>query len=122
DLRLHAEACQADFPRAARSAVRIAAEIDQRQIPALMQSGKDRFRQWRGPEGFDSAERALQQVQAMMRDCQACQGKAQGELDLALSRSLGRSGLGQSLAQLCAGLAPGAGIGTGTASGAGPGG
>ena len=85
-----------------------------------MQSGGDRFRQWKGPEGFDSAQRALQQMQAMVRDCQGSEGNCQGELDIALSRSLGRGGLGRSLAQLFAGLgaAPGNGEnGTGSGSG-----
>jgi hypothetical protein len=123
DLRRHAQEAKGDFPRAARTATKIADEIGQRQIPGLMQSGHDRFRQSNGPEGFAQSQRALQQMQAMVSECRACQGEGESELDLALSRSLG-SGLGGSLGQLLSGqgLAMGAsGMGPGQSGSAGGG-
>jgi hypothetical protein len=112
DLRRHAGEARQDFPRTARSAEQLADEIDGRHIPEAMQSSRDRFRQWQGPEGFESAQRALREMAGMMQEAQNGQGQGQGELDRALNRSLGRSGLGQSLRELTPGQ-PGRGTAPG---------
>ncbi len=118
DFRAHATAAQKDFPKAAASARKIADEIGRRQIANLMQAGTDKFHEYQGPEGFQNAQRALQEMEAMMSNCQACQSNCEGELDIALGRSLGQSGLGDSLSQ-CMGNSPGTGQGGGNASGRG---
>ncbi len=107
DLVQHAAAAEEHFPKAAASARRIAAEIGARRIPTLMEEGRDAFRQWDGPTGFASAQRALEQMEAMVSKCRGSQGEASGELDIALSRSLGRSGLGGSLGQFSLGMGMG---------------
>jgi hypothetical protein len=99
DLVAHAAAAEEHFPKAAASARRIAAEIGTRRIPELMETGRDAFRQWDGPTGFANAQHALEQMQAMVKQCQSGQGEACKELDIALSRSLNRPGLGNSLGQ-----------------------
>jgi hypothetical protein len=112
DLVQHAAAAEEHFPKAAASARRIAAEIGTRHIPDLMETGRDAFRQWDGPSGFANAQRALEQMKAMISECQSGQGEACKELDIALSRSLGQSGLGNSLGQFSMGN-NGSGMGTG---------
>jgi hypothetical protein len=109
DLRQHASDAQAQFPKAAASARKIADEIGRRQIAEVMQEGQDHFRQWDGPQGFDKAQAAQRLMQAMVKQCRSCQGSGQSELDIALSRSLGQSGLGKSLAQLAQGMGQGMG-------------
>jgi len=114
DLVQHAAACQEHFPKAAASARRFAAEIGTRQIPQLMEAARDSFRQWDGPSGFTSAQRALEQMKAMVGECHGGQGLASGELDIALSRSLGQNGLGGSLGQFSMNMGNnGAGMGMG---------
>jgi hypothetical protein len=120
DLRQHAQAAKDDFPKAAESAVKIADEIGRRQIPALMQAAQDRFRQWMGPEGFDRAQFALKQMEAMLSQCKEGQQAAQSELDLALSRSLGQKGLGRSLSSLSSGNGQSRGSGIGIGVGGAP--
>lgn len=109
DLRAHAEEAQATFPKAAATARKIADEIGSRQIADRMQEGQDRFRQWDGPNGFRNAEAALRQMQAMIQQCNAGQGQGgcEGELDIALSRTLGQSGLGNCLGLFAQGLGMG---------------
>jgi tetratricopeptide (TPR) repeat protein len=114
DLVQHAAACEEHFPKAAASARKIAAEIGTRQIPQLMEAARDSFRQWDGPSGFESAQHALEQMQAMVGECHGGQGQASGELDIALSRSLGQRGLGSSLGQFSMNMGNnGAGMGMG---------
>lgn len=113
DLRQHADDAQANFPKAARTARKIADEIGQRQIPDMMQEGQDRVRQWDGPGAFVKAEAAFRQMHAMIKECEGGQGSCQGELDIALSKALGQSGLGNSLAQLGQGMGMGNGTGQG---------
>ena len=110
DLRRHAQEAEADFPKAARTARKIADEIGRRGIPELMLAARDRFRDSEGPAGFSQAQRALREMEAMVRECQAGEGEAEGELDLALSRALGTSGLGGSLGQLMRGFGMGQGL------------
>jgi hypothetical protein len=112
DLRRHAGEAKQDFPRTARSAEQLAEEIDGRQIPKAMQSSRDRFRQWHGPEGFENAQRALREMAGMMQQAQNGQGQGEGELDRALNRTMGRDGLGQSLRELTPGQ-PGQGTSRG---------
>jgi hypothetical protein len=117
DLATHAAAAEEHFPKAAASARRIAAEIGTRRIPELMEAGRDAFRQWDGPSGFTNAQRALEQMKAMVQECQgSAQGEACKELDIALERTLGQSGLGNSLGQFSMNMGMGnngMGIGTG---------
>lgn len=113
DLKQHAEDCQSDFPKAAASARKIAGEIEKRQISKLMQSGQDNYRQNAGPQGFENSSRALQQMQAMIKQCQSGQSDCKGELDVSLSQCLGKNGLGKTLAQLGAGNGQGQGQGMG---------
>lgn len=113
DLKQHVEECQSDFPKAAASARKIAGEIQSRQIPNSMQAGQDNFRQSQGPQGFENSARAFQQMQAMMGQCKSGQGNCEGELDISLSKSLGKSGLGKALSQLGQGSGMGQGQGQG---------
>ncbi|MGV3616810.1 MAG: hypothetical protein ACO1SV_15900 [Fimbriimonas sp.] len=116
DLRRHAADAQKDFPKAAASAVKIADEIGRRQIADHMASAQEGFSQERGEDGFASAAKALEQMQAMMGQGGACQSNGKGELDIKLSQSLGKPGLGQSLAEC---MSPGVGTGSGTGAGSG---
>jgi hypothetical protein len=90
----------------------LAEEIDSRQIPEAMQSSRDRFRQWQGREGFESAQRALREMAGMMQQAQNGQSQGEGELDRALNRTMGRDGLGESLRELAPGQ-PGQGAAPG---------
>ena len=116
DFRSHAADAQKDFPKAAASAMKIADEIGRRQIADHMQRGQDEFSKANGQRGFESAQLALKEMQAMMSQCKAGQGQCEGELDIKLSQSLGQSGLGQSLSDC---LNPGMGQGMGTGQGRG---
>ena len=118
DFRTDAAAAAKDFPKAAASAVKIADEIEHRQIVSLMRAGHGEFAQAHGAPGYDDANKALQQMEAMVSTCKGGQGKCEGELDLSLSRSLGKSGLGQSFGQ---GFGSMPGSGTGSAMGSRPG-
>lgn len=106
DMNQHAEDAKEQFPKASRSAQKIAEEIGKRQIPGLMQGGKDGFRQSEGAQAFEKSQQALQQMQAMVQQCESSQGSQgfEGELDVALTKSLGQKGLGRSLNQLAAGM------------------
>ncbi|MFI5384573.1 MAG: hypothetical protein ACHQ50_00475 [Fimbriimonadales bacterium] len=118
DFRRHAADARKDFPKAAATAVKIADEIGRRGIPDLMQSGQGHFSHEEGPPGFEDAQRALQEMQAMMGQCNGSKGECKGELDISLSQSLGKSGLGQSLSQ-CLGSGNGQGFGAGMGNGMG---
>jgi len=120
DLEHDADTAQEHFPKAAASGRAIAAEIDHRHIPDLMQNSHDGFSQWNGPNGFEAAQNALRQMQAMVSQCQGGQSAGEGELDVALSQSLGKKGLGQSLSGF--GMGSGQGDGTGMGLGSMPGG
>ncbi|MCW3061235.1 MAG: smc 7 [Capsulimonas sp.] len=109
DFREHAETAQAHFPKAADTARKIADEIDRRKIADLMKNAGDNFQQWNGPVGFENAQNALQQLQAMVKKAGACQSQAKGELDISLAQSLGQSGLGKSLDQFGSGQGNGQG-------------
>jgi hypothetical protein len=119
DFRRHAAAARTNFPKAAASALRIADEIGTRQIPGLMGAAHDRFSENNGPQGFEEAQRALQQMQAMISKCGSCQGACEGELDIKLAESLGQNGLGQSLSAC---VNPGFGTNDGSGGGIGAGG
>lgn len=119
DLRRHAADAQKDFPKASATAVRIADEIGQRQIANLMGSAQQGFNQEQGPDGFENAQKALEQMQAMMQKGGQCQSECKGELDLKLSQSLGQPKLGQSLSEC---MNPGQGQGNGPGMGIGSGG
>ncbi len=101
DLLEHAGACEQRFPKAAASARGIAAEIGSREIVHLMDTARDTFRQSDGPSGFENANNALAQMEAMVQKCNGSQGEAsmEAELDISLKECLGKSGLGSSLAQ-----------------------
>lgn len=110
DLVEHAAQCEANFPKAAKSARNIAAEIDRRAIPNLMQSAKDAFLQENGQTGFEKAAQALKEMLEMSPQCEGAQsGDMAGELDINLNRALGQSGLGKSLSQFGPGGKPGSG-------------
>ncbi len=116
DFRVHADQAQSEFPKAAADARRIAAEIDQRRIPPLMDSARDSFRRGDGPTGFQRASDALAQMQAMVQHLQAAQGGQQSELSDSLSLTLSTNGLGKSLSQMSGsgfGMGNGAGNGIG---------
>jgi tetratricopeptide (TPR) repeat protein len=117
NFRSDADTAQENFPKAAASARKIADEIDRRNIPELMQQGKDGFQQWDGPVGFENTHDALLQMQAMVSLCQGGQGAAKGELDIKLSQCLGQSGLGSSLDEF--GMGDGSGNGQGMGFGVG---
>lgn len=119
DFRTHADAAEKDFPRAARSARKIAEEIGRRQIVELMQEGQDHFRQWNGREAVEKSREPLAQLEAMVSQCRAGQGQMQGELDISLSRLLGQSGLGGSMRQFARGMGRGQGNGRGMGFGSG---
>lgn len=118
DFRRHAVDAQKDFPKAAGTAVKIADEIGRRQIPDLMGSASEKFGEQNGQDGFASAQKALEQMQAMVPQAGQCQSQCKGELDLKLNSSLGKSGLGQSLG-MCSNPGMGSGNGQGIGSGAG---
>src|SRR6185312_8106926 len=97
DLRRHAADAQTDFPKAAASATKIADEIGQRQIPVLMQAAQGGYVAQTPEQGYAISKRALEQMEAMIGTCNGTQADCKGELDLKLSRSLGKPGLDQSL-------------------------
>jgi len=119
DFRRDAANAKADFPKAAASAVRIADEIGRRQIPPTMGTAHNDYDQQHGPDGFSNSKRAFDQMNAMVSTAKAGQGVCKGEADIALSRSLGSSGLGQSLGD---GMNPGQGAKPGQGEGSSSGG
>ena len=124
DLKTDAAAAAKDFPKAAASAVKIADEIEHRQIVPTMQAGHGEFAQSQGAPGFADASAALKAMEGMVGTCQGGQGTAEGELDIGLSRCLGKPGLGQSFGQGFGsqpGQGPNSGSGMGTKAGSRPG-
>jgi hypothetical protein len=117
DFRRHAADAKPFFPKAAASAVKIADEIGRRQIVDTMGNAQSQFNRQNGSEGFADAKRARDDMEAMVSTCQAGQGTCQGELDVALKRSMGQSGLGSSM-----GMTPGNGKQNGPGSGSAAGG
>ncbi len=115
DLRAHADGAEQSFPKAAATARKIAEEIDRRRIAPTMAEGQDRLRRPDAPAAFERMQEALRQMEAMVSQCQAGKSQCEGDLDISLSRSLGRSGLGRSLGSFGRGSQAQGGVGNGMA-------
>ncbi len=124
DLRAHAEAAQEALPKGAEDARRIADEIERRGIGEAMNQAAERLDAAEGGAAHPRALEAMEQMRAMMSECEAMGGEG-GECEFRLTLNMDSRGMnmGQTLAQMRAGLKAGAGsLGRGGQRGDGEGG
>jgi hypothetical protein len=100
DLIDHSVVTEPHFPRSAVFARAVATAIDERRIVERMEMGRDRLRQWDGPQGYVSAANALLQMRGLVKLCHSAQARMRAELDVALEKPMGAKRLGGSLGPL----------------------
>ena len=123
DFRTHAKEVEADYPKVAQDARKIADEIGKRQIEDLMESASTRLEWADARGGHEKAQDAYVEMQAMVGVCNSTDGDAQAECELRLKMTM-NMGLENTLQQLAQGLKAGAssGLGTGLSGNSGTGG
>jgi hypothetical protein len=115
DFRTHARDVEADYPKVAQDARKIADEIGKRQIEDLMESASTRLDWADARGGHEKTQDAYVEMQAMVGVCNSAEGDAQAECELRLKLTM-NMGLGNTLQQFAQGLKPGSGAGLGAAS------
>ncbi len=117
-FREHATEVQDEYPDVAKDAQAIAKEIEMRQIPDIMQEGKDSLNQGNCKSGHQKAQEAYEQMEAMIQFCQACSGGACDQCAFRLKLMM-MLNPGNTMQQMAQGLKMGMGMGTGMGMGQG---
>ena len=106
DFQTHAGEVEADYPKVAADARKIADEIRKRQIGDLMESASTHLAWADARGGHEKAQAAYDEMKAMVGECNSAGGDAQAECELRLKITL-NTALGNTLQQLVKGFNPG---------------
>ncbi|MBX7255617.1 MAG: hypothetical protein K1Y02_04570 [Candidatus Hydrogenedentes bacterium] len=115
DLRTHAANVEKDYPKVAQDARDIADEMEQRKIAGLMKDAMDRMTAGDAPQGHGNAQRAVEEMKAMVKFAQMGQGAGSAcEFRLRIMMGMNPGGtmgqLGKSLGSM---MGQGLGMGAG---------
>jgi hypothetical protein len=102
-LREHGDDVKDEYPDVAKDAEAIAKEIEMRQIPGIMQEGKDYLNRSDNKNGHEKVQEAYEQMEAMIQFCQACSGGASSQCALRLKLMM-MLNPGNTMSQLAQGL------------------
>jgi len=106
DFQTHAGEVEADYPKVAADARKIADEVRKRQIGDLMESASTHLAWADARGGHEKAQAAYDEMKAMVGECNSAGGDAQAECELRLKITL-NTALGNTLQQLAKGFNPG---------------
>lgn len=107
-LREHAEEIQVEYPVVAQDAVDIADQIEQREIPKIMDRATGQLAKADGLEGHPSTLEAKNEMEAMIQFCQATGGNGSSQCELRLKIQMGMNP-GNTMGQFGKSLSAGAG-------------
>jgi hypothetical protein len=111
-FREHGEEIRQAYPKVADDALKIAEEIEQRQIPELMQAGAAFLNRGSGVQGYPHVVEALRQMAAMISFCEAAGGAGCKNCEFRLRIQM-MLNPGNTMSQLAQGLGMGMGQGEG---------
>ena len=111
-FREHGAEVKEEYPDVAKDAEAIAKEIEMRQIPGIMQEGKDYLDQSQAKSGHEKVQQAYEQMEAMIQFCKACSGGGCSQCALRLKLMMMLEP-GNTMQQLAQGLNMNMGFGQG---------
>jgi hypothetical protein len=107
-LREHAEEIQVDYPVVAQDAVDIADQIEQREIPSIMDRATAQLAKADALEGHPTTLEAKNEMEAMIQFCQATAGNGSSQCELRLQIKMSMNP-GNTMGQFGKSLSAGAG-------------